>query len=517
MNADHLATARTALEESRPADALVPLIAVWRNVRAPRLAQFIDWVSARIESPPVKEQHKWLERARARDTLALPGLLATLTESNFRHAEERASALLGWDDPRVASGALQLFSAPRYQASGAQWFYSRLFKALAALRDPRLPPGLKAIAARMPEIIRNSYGAKLAAELIKAADGMQVDPGDERELSAQLDGLEPFFASERADSERAASRKRELATQEGELRARAMASPDDDGAFLVWADVLTEQGDPRGELMSLQLLEKKAGLGAEQLMKLRVLQSQHRDRLLGSLAPVVVNALFERGVAVHVELGRQWSHPSTPEAEWASVRGVTLPDRPGDEWAAFLATLPKLASVLRIRPEEAEALSRGREQKPLEHLLLVEPWNVPESLTVSVRHLSARQFEFAPILCAHAGASVTLEASRSPEETVRALETARARVVRFVDGVHLLEPGGWYGWCLEFDTLERSLTVRGRFSGAPDFTKLDSWLAACARLKPASTRFDDSAQRDASYLPLVPFEFPASYRSQKTA
>ncbi|MBL8912992.1 MAG: TIGR02996 domain-containing protein [Archangium sp.] len=508
MNADLLSTARAALEENRPGDALTPLIAVWRSVRAPRLAQFIDWVSARVESVPVKEQHQWLELARARDALALPGLLATLTDTNFDKAQDRAHALLDWIDPRIGTAALKLFSAPRYQTTGAQWFYERLFKALAVLRDPRLPPGLEAIAARMPQIVRNSYGPTLAAKLVEEANAMTVDSGDEGELRAALDALEPFFASERGDSERAESRKRELATQEAALRSRAMANPDDDGAFLVWADVLTEQGDPRGELMSLQLLEKKAGLGAEQLVKLRALQSQHRDRLLGALAPVVVNALFERGVAVHVELGRQWNHPATPEAEWASVRGVTLPDRHHNDWPAFLATLPKLTSVLRIRADEAEQLGRLRGGRQLEHLLLFEPWNIPESLEANARHLSARQFEFAPILCAHAGASVTLEASRSPEETVRALESARARVVRFVDGVHLLEPAGWYGWCLEFDSLERSLTVRGRFSGAPDFAKLDAWLEACERLKPSTTRLDDSPQRDASYLPLQRFTYP---------
>jgi uncharacterized protein (TIGR02996 family) len=340
-----------------------------------------------------------------------------------------------------------------------------------------------------------------------------VDRADEGPLAALLDALEPLFTAERGDAERAVGAKARLATQAAELRARAMANPDDDGHFLVWADVLSEQGDPRGELMSLQLTEKRAGLSAEQLLQLRALQSQHRDRLLGAIAPVVVNAVFERGVPVHVELGRQWDHPATPESEWASVRGVTLPDRFDRDWPPFLATLPRLQSVLRITPESVEQLARLREGRALEHLLLFDPWSAPHAFSAPSRHLAARELSFADVLAAHPGASVTLEASTTPDETVRALELGRARVLRFVDAVHLLEPLGWYGWCVEFDTLEKKLTVRGRFSAEPDFARLDAWLAACERLQPTTRYFDDSPQRDPLYLPLRRIEFPQSYRA----
>lgn len=516
MSITQLELAHAALSESRHEDALRALLLAWNTAHVPRLGQFIDWVSARIASPPVEKQHEWVEKARARDVLALPGLLSTLTAVGFRDAEYRAEALITWVDPRISTGLLAMFAAPRFRASGAQWFYERCFKALAAQRDSRVPAALKALAARMHEIVTNSYGAPLAKKMLEAANAMEVDAAEEGALKPALDALEPFFASERADAERAAGAKTRLAAQEAELRTRAMAHPDDDGHFLVWADVLTEQGDPRGELMSLQLFERKATLSAEQLAQLRLLQSKHRDRLLGAIAPVVVNAVFERGVPVHVELGRQWSHPPTPEAEWASVRGVTLPDRYGDDWANFLATLPGLQSVLRITPGAVEDLLRRRAGRPLEHALINDAWNAPEKLDAEVRHLASRDLSFAPLLSSHTGASVTLEAA-VPDEAVRALENARAKTIRFVDGVHLLEPMGWYGWCLEFDTLSRELTVRGRFSteATPDFAKLDAWLAACARLKPAVTHFDDSPQRDPLYLPLRRVEFPTVSRTAR--
>ncbi|MFT3711490.1 MAG: TIGR02996 domain-containing protein [Archangium sp.] len=503
----HLDTARVALSESRNADALNALLLAWNTHHVPRLAQFIDWVDARLPCPPIEKQHEWLERARAREVLALPGLLATLTAVGFRDAEYRAEQLIPWVDPRISTGLLAMFAAPRYRANGAQWFYERCFKALTAQRDPRVPPALKALAARMPEIVTNSYGPELAKKLREVAAAMEVDSADEGSLKAPLDALEPFFVSERSDAERAVGKKAQLTAQEAELRARALAHPEDDGHFLVWADVLTEQGDPRGELMSLQLFEKKAALSPEQLLQLRALQSKHRDRLLGPLSSIVVNAVFERGVAVHVEL-RTNRTDGIPESAWAGVRGVTLSATEGHDFPAPLNTLPGLRSAMRIEADTLEVLAQRRGS--LEHALLHARFNATDTLDAPVRHLGARDVRFAELLAKHEGASVTLEAS--PDDAVRALEKARSKVLRFVDGVHLLEPFGWYGWCLEFDTVSRALTVRGRFGVdvEPDFTKLDTWLAACARLKPSSTHFDDSPQRDPLYLPLRKIDFRRS-------
>jgi uncharacterized protein (TIGR02996 family) len=504
----HLDTARVALSEARNADALNALLLAWNTHHVPRLAQFIDWVSARLPCPPIEKQHEWLERARAKEALALPGLLATLTAVGFRDAEYRAEQLISWVDPRISTGLLAMFAAPRYRASGAQWFYERCFKALKAQRDPRVPPALKALAARMPEIITNSYGPELSKKLLEAAAEMEVDSADEGSLTSALDALEPFFVSERSDAQRAEGRRAQLVAQEAELRARALAHPEDDGHFLVWADVLSEQGDPRGELMSLQLFEKKSALSAEQLLQLRALQSKHRDRLLGPLSAIVVNAVFERGIAVHLAL-RSNRTDGIPESAWAGVRGVTLAADSGHDFPAPLLTLPGLRSVMCIEPDTLEVLVQRR--GPLEHALVTARFDAADSLDAQVRHLGARSLAFAALLSKHDGASVTLEAS-APDEAVRALQAARAKVIRFVDGVHLLEPMGWYGWCLQFDTLSRELTVRGRFSAEPDFAKLDAWLAACARLEPSATHFDDTPQRDPLYLPLRRVDFQ-SYRA----
>ncbi|MFZ5441372.1 MAG: TIGR02996 domain-containing protein [Myxococcota bacterium] len=504
-----LSRARAALERGDVRAALEELIAAWQQVRAPRLGDFIDWLSRRLDAAPPPEPSRWVDLAEQRDPLALPGLLATLTAADFREAERRADALISWDDPRISTGLLTMLGAPRFKSNGAQWFYGRVFKVLEARRDPRVPPALRALADRYHEVITNSYGPQLAKELRRAADAMQVDATGELELTPLLDALEPHFAAERADAERAKGRRAELSRVEAEVRARALAHPDDDGHFLVWADVLSEQGDPRGELMSLQLLERKSALAPEQLEKLRLLQSRHRDRLLGAIAPSVVNAVFERGVAVHVELGRQWQRPEPGAAEWLTVRGVTLPEQyGGDEWATLLAALPRLQDVLRATPELLATLHQRRPELTLAHVLLQQSWTEPPaSLPMAVTHLAAREARLAPLLRRHEGTSVTLEAETSPDDTISLLEKARARWLRGVDGVHLLEPMGWYGWCVEFDAAERLAIVRGRFSGAPDFARLDAWLRALERLRPREVKLDESPQRDALYLPLRPVRF----------
>ena len=50
---------------------------------------------------------------------------------------------------------------------------------------------------------------------------------------------------------------------DAELLAQIYANPDDDALRAVYADALLERGDPRGELITLQLERTRAGAPAE--------------------------------------------------------------------------------------------------------------------------------------------------------------------------------------------------------------------------------------------------------------
>jgi uncharacterized protein (TIGR02996 family) len=85
------------------------------------------------------------------------------------------------------------------------------------------------------------------------------------------------------------------------LWREAIAEPDDDGPRIVLADLLQSLGDPRGELMSLQLLDRPAERpdGPERVDELVY---EHQERWLGRHREVALAAQFRRGLLARLEL-----------------------------------------------------------------------------------------------------------------------------------------------------------------------------------------------------------------------
>ncbi|MEM9488334.1 MAG: TIGR02996 domain-containing protein [Myxococcota bacterium] len=74
-------------------------------------------------------------------------------------------------------------------------------------------------------------------------------------------------------------------------------APDDDGLRLVYADWLSERGDPRGEFIVLQCKRASGRLSGDEAMRERDLLSRNKERWLGPLAEVIDpdSAVFRRG------------------------------------------------------------------------------------------------------------------------------------------------------------------------------------------------------------------------------
>jgi uncharacterized protein (TIGR02996 family) len=99
------------------------------------------------------------------------------------------------------------------------------------------------------------------------------------------------------------------------------ANPDDDAARSVYADALQEDGDPRGELIALQLLPTLDGKQAKRVAKL-LADRASIARWLGPLAPVVREPVFERGFLHRCRIdGKLIEHPA-----WSTVRELVLDD-----------------------------------------------------------------------------------------------------------------------------------------------------------------------------------------------
>jgi hypothetical protein len=137
--------ALTALESSRPGDALEPLLTAWRLSRTPRLADLVERLSPHAGARPAalpgktaKARHvAWLARADRRAPADLAQLLGVLLEGvKSPEATERLEKLEGFppdprrQDPRRHRGA------PAVPGADDE---TLLEEALPAARHPRGP------------------------------------------------------------------------------------------------------------------------------------------------------------------------------------------------------------------------------------------------------------------------------------------------------------------------------------------------------------------------------------------
>src|SRR5215471_18789081 len=101
------------------------------------------------------------------------------------------------------------------------------------------------------------------------------------------------------------------------LEQAILADPDDRAAHMAYADYLDEQGDPRGELIQVQLAPEDPALPAGERKKLQAREKKllraHRREWLGPLlAPPLLEGLrlsdyaFTRPDKIRFEFRRGW-------------------------------------------------------------------------------------------------------------------------------------------------------------------------------------------------------------------
>lgn len=144
------------------------------------------------------------------------------------------------------------------------------------------------------------------------------------------------------------------------LTREVHARPDSDDARRVLADALLAQGDPRGELIALQL----AG-GARAIDRIEPLLRAHGKRWLGPLREITYRAQFARGFVHRLELNGRWAASA---AAWARLAGDPmlatvedlLPGRSvGEVYAQFVVS-PALAALRRIEVFDRPTLAALR-------------------------------------------------------------------------------------------------------------------------------------------------------------
>lgn len=241
------------------------------------------------------------------------------------------------------------------------------------------PRDLPALVIACETFVRNSPA--LAAEVIAALADRAPD-AQIAELGVRLGASPPPTTSNKLARAFAKLVKRHGGTpakaapharpapDPGPLLAEVIAQPDDDGPREVYADWLTERGDIRGELITLQLAKMRGKPSAEAKQREKELLANHKTALLGPFAACAkrTGLAFERGFLVAAIASTDW--PAVPEnaliasldlehhalaldVELTSLHELANYEHPIEQ---VLARAPRLRAVRYLRTYELQDL-----------------------------------------------------------------------------------------------------------------------------------------------------------------
>jgi len=495
---DELRGALRALEQGQRLDAAARLLSAWRDRRHPRLAEVLERLDATMELPEItaptreKTHARWVEIAERGRVADLSRLLAGLGRRPLSQFAERLSLLLRFaPDPRLAMALARFIEAERPTSAIRLHTWSKAFRALEEAGDVRVVAPVQARMADPPEgELGNQFkgwALRLAATLSAPPPALGLDANglldriDERvrALPRWTDEANIFATATPVVAD----------ATEDQLLKEIFAAPAEDAPRLVYADWLTERGDPRGTFIRLQFTKnptKAQGVEERRLLK------ANAARWLGPLEKVIWKPVFERGFLASGSISFK-----TPKVRaelidhpfWSTLREIT---GPADEDFLLGCALPDLRAVFDDLPARLVARMAVRDQPYALERLTVSPDPLDEEEAAALRsapalarvtHVSVSKGwhpdRVAWLLSGALGERVRSIAVYSPDSPVGAwLEAAGAlrSLLRFEfsgGGICIVERDGWgEPWRLDL----------GWF---PDFTadrlrELDRWLVPYA-------------------------------------
>jgi len=324
-----LAEAAVAIDRGAFAAALPALLEAWRAERVAPIAELIEQVGKQIEPPKLagakrdELQAGWLAIAKQRRPEDLPMLLEEVTTTMFRstHAHERVKAIANWPaDPRTFACVAQHVRQPIFYTGSTKPFWTALFDLVVEHGDPRSIAGLGELAAALERVFVKKWTD------LKAIAGWfrrELESARGRLAARYPDGLPAASEATAAICARMAKQLAAAGERDAKLLAAIAEDPTDNHARTVYGDHLASRGDPRGELIALQL----AGVDP---VRAHAIVKEHAKAWLGRLAPLVDldDVQFERGFLAQVRL----VHDTSPELIaqvtgdplWATVRRLRL-------------------------------------------------------------------------------------------------------------------------------------------------------------------------------------------------
>lgn len=365
-----------SLERGDAGAALTALLAAWRKSRAPRIAGLVDRLSPQGKPVP---RDGWERIAEQGSPLDLPRLLPALGSGSPSETLAQLEALRRrfGEDPRLAMALARLVTRPPEpllrRAGNRTWQLA--FNLLVESSDPRTLAILveagdePAARLRWPtsrEWLQQRLTAAREALSRRYAEGSPTLPASAAHLCDRVAALMDRGASESSAEQ---------------LLAAIAREPGSDELRLVYADLLAQSGDPRGELIVLQLQPRP---GAAQRRRVRELLETHAHAWLGDLQPVLRKGglRYARGFPVAGRLDlrtpaqaeRLAGHPGWCTFEALELRGYCPPGffRP--------AVFPALRELTGPSLEVALPIADSAEPWPLERLEIGEPLGFTEGV-----------------------------------------------------------------------------------------------------------------------------------------
>jgi uncharacterized protein (TIGR02996 family) len=219
--------------------AIEAMVARWREIRAPKLADLIDRATRLLPTydlplAPSDTLHAaWTTAFESDPERAMPQLLQNINVGDRKLCELRIAQLATLpDDPRVAWRLAELASSSVDPQRGSYW--KPLFALLARIADPRTRALLREV---FHEFTGTYYDHHRQAKRILSAFALSNDPAPEL-ADPELGELEAAL--------------RRVPLPEWDLVDHVVEAWDDPGPRIVYADWLQERGNPRGELIVLE-------------------------------------------------------------------------------------------------------------------------------------------------------------------------------------------------------------------------------------------------------------------------
>lgn len=321
-------------------------------------------VEAASPRPPFEgDTPSFVKRAKKPTPAELGSLARAIVGPKSADTLRRLEALAPWcEDPRVSVALEALVRDVPYTSDGARPVFTQAFAMLTRIADP----AFLELAPSLPGCwkFRAAQRDWLAQQLERCVQAIRA-----RRTSAPVRALDAKEKKALAVlAVPAPANKATAPRTEGSLLAAITAQPREDAPRLVYADFLLEQGDPRGEFITLQFKPDKT---KQELTREAALVAKHGKAWLGPLAACVNKEVeFRRGFVTKVV--------ARFKNEGEVEKFARLP-----EWAT-IEDLSFSGKSVEALPTHARPRSLVVSQKGLEGLLAAKtPWTSLESLTLS--------------------------------------------------------------------------------------------------------------------------------------